>query len=640
MARPIVRLQLIQVAFALGFLALVGRAAQVQLLQGAEHAAAAAAQRTDRLELPARRGTIYDRNGAPLALTREIFHVGVAPNELRDPEGDARAIARQLRVPFRTVQRRLRERYAYFAGPYSPLRVDSVRDVRGVYLTSELVRFHPHPNLALSVLGHPSIDGRPASGIERVLDTLLTGVPGSAVVLRDRFGVQYESPARLGAFPVPGHDVYLTLDADLQEIVEQALVDALERYDAAGGDVVVLQPGTGEVLAMASRGGESSGALTSVFEPGSTAKLFAAAALLSRDLASPRDSVWTDGGEYDLNGRVIKDDHPVGGWLTLTEVMQHSSNVGMVKFAAMLTPDAQYGTLRDFGLGTPTGVEYPAESPGILKRPSEWSGTTPASLAMGYEVAVTPLQLAQAYAAVALDGVLVMPTLVREIRSPSGRVVYRHVRQPVRRAVSPEVAAQLRAMLRGVVDSGGTGETAALTTYEVAGKTGTARRAGPGGYILGSYTASFASLFPANDPQLVMVVKLDDPKGIYARSTAAPVTRRVLEQILASQAGTLDRTRLTVSQVTVEPEPVNDAAATVWSTSWPLVHTADSTAGRTVPDVIGQTLRSAANDLHRAGFRVRVVGWGSVASVRPAPGSEAPRGSVVTITARGAADRR
>ncbi len=633
MARSFRRLQVVQAVFALGFLGLLGRAAQVQLLQGSHHAEVAAAQRTARVELPARRGTIFDRRGVALALTQEVYHVGVAPNELDSLEAATRALAQYLGIPLRTIRRRLQNRWAYFAGPYTSSKVQPLRGMSGIHLESEQVRFHPRASLGRSVLGHPAADGRPASGIERVLDTLLTGTPGTAVVLRDRSGARYESPARLSAFPVPGHDVYLTLDGDLQEIVEQAMVDALERYDAEGGDIVVLDPVSGEILAVASQGRTGSNALTGVFEPGSTAKLFAAAALLAGRLTEPTDSVWAEEGEYELGGRTIHDDHP-SGWLDLQGVFQHSSNIGMVKLAQRLSPEAQYQMLRDFGLGTPTGVEYPAESPGILKRPAEWSGTTAASLAMGYELALTALQLAQAYAAVANDGVLMQPTLIREIRSPNGDVVHRHIPTPVRRVVSSTVAAQLRTLLRGVVYPGGTGETAALTTYEVAGKTGTARRAGPNGYVPGSYTATFVSLFPADDPQLVMVVKLDDPKGMYARVSAAPVTRRVLEQILATRLGTLDRTRLSTSRVTAESQVLHETGTPTWVTPFPLVQDADTGGPEAVPNVIGLTLRGAARELHRKGFKVRALGWGVVDSVEPAPGDTAARGSIVTVMAR------
>jgi cell division protein FtsI (penicillin-binding protein 3) len=634
-AKPVVRLRVVQVAFGLAVLAVVARAAQVQVVRGAAYRDAARAQRTEHVVLPARRGTIYDRNGVPLALTREVYHVGVAPRELRDRARDARALAAALRVSRQAVDRALRREYAYFGGPYGAGQVAALRAVRGVHLTSELVRFYPSGDFARALIGHPADDGRPAGGLERVLDTLLAGTPGSAVVLRDSHGRRFESPSRLRAFPVAGSDVVLTVDAALQDIVERALADALDRYDAEGGDVVVLDPRSGEVLAVASRRADGSTpptAFTSVFEPGSTAKIFAAAALLQGNLASPRDSVYAERGVWVQKYRTIHDDEPEE-WLTLRGVIQVSSNIGIVKFAQRLPAEVEYQTLRGFGFGTPTGIEFPAESRGTLERPDRWSGITAGQLSMGYEVAVTPLQLAAAYAAIANDGVLLRPTLIREARGPDGVPRVRQRPEPVRRVVRPEVAAELRSMLRGVVYEGGTGSTAALSTYEVAGKTGTARRVIGGGYVPGAYTATFASLFPAEDPQMVMVVKLDDPRGAYARLTAAPVTRSVIEQVLASRSSALDAWRLgTRTSPLAAPPPVG-AGSVPYVLSWPLPRDSTPVPARPVPNVRGLTLRKAAGALHRSGFQVRVQGWGLVTATTPQPGTRAAAGSVVILVA-------
>jgi cell division protein FtsI (penicillin-binding protein 3) len=317
--------------------------------------------------------------------------------------------------------------------------------------------------------------------------------------------------------------------------------------------------------------------------------------------------------------------------LTLREVIEQSSNIGIVKLGDRLPPAVLYGTLRRFGLGSPTGVEYPVESPGILNRPHRWSGTTKGSLAMGYEVAVTPLQLASAYAAIANGGVLFRPYLVRQIRDPGGSVVWEPQPEPVRRPISAEVAAELRTALSGVVYEGGTAETAALQTYEVAGKTGTARRAGPNGYIEGSYTASFASLFPADDPQLVMVVKLDDPKDTYAQATAAPLTRAVLEQVLAARTEALDHTRLSREAPPDEASPNSVEQLTPHQFVWPLEESVDSLVQVSVPDVVGLSLRSVARVLHRQGLRMQVSGWGSVITTDPVAGSVVPKGTVVRV---------
>jgi len=639
MAKPVVRLGIVQIGLLAALAALVLRAAQVQLVEGRRHAAEAAAQRTERIVLEARRGTLSDRHGTALALTQETYHVGIAPNELRDPRGDAALLARQLRVPAPELGRALHRRYAWFSGPYTARDVQPLRAVRGVHLEPVLRRFYPSAEFARAVIGRVGDDGLGASGLERLLDSLLAGTPGAAVVLKDRAGREYESPARLIAEPVPGHDVVLTLDAELQEIAQRALDDALDRMNAEGGDVVMLDPVTGEALAIASRrrdGSARPSAFTETFEPGSLAKIFAAAALISLNRVRPNERVSGEGGRYRLPDRLVTDEHPLPS-LTLADAIRVSSNIALIKFAARLRPDEQYTMLRAFGFGTPTGIEFPAESPGRLRPPSEWTRPSSASLAIGYELAVTPLQLAAAYGAIANDGVLLQPTLVREVRDPSGAVLYRHRPEPVRRAVTPQVAARLRDLLRGVVEAGGTGQRAALANFQLAAKTGTARRVVGGRYAPGQYTASFAALFPADDPQLVVVMKIDNPqKGSYfAAQTAAPVTRSMLEQALAARTIALDRARLSNVAPTAERAPLEEPDGLVpYVVSLPYApDSAQAQPARNVPDVTGRSLRDAARMLHRRGFRVVVKGWGVVQHTWPAPGESAAAGSTVTLFA-------
>lgn len=639
MAKPLVRLGFVQIGLLAALAALVLRAGQVQLVEGRRHAATAAAQRTERIVLEARRGTLSDRHGTALALTQETYHVGIAPNELRDPRGDAALFARQLRVPARELDRALQRRYAWFSGPYTARDVQPLRAVRGVHLEPVLRRFYPSAEFARAVIGRVGDGGLGASGLERLLDSLLAGTPGAAVVLKDRAGREYESPARLIARPIPGHDVVLTLDAELQEIAQRALDDALDRMNAEGGDVVMLDPVTGEALAIASRrrdGSARPSAFTETFEPGSLAKIFAAAALISLNRVRPNERVSGEGGRYRLPDRLVTDEHPLPS-LTLADAIRVSSNIGLIKFAARLRPDEQYTMLRAFGFGTPTGIEFPAESPGRLRPPSEWTRPSSASLAIGYELAVTPLQLAAAYGAIANDGVLLQPTLIREVRNPSGAVLYRHRPEPVRRAVTPEVAARLRDLLRGVVEAGGTGERAALANFQLAAKTGTARRVVGGRYAPGQYTASFAALFPADDPQLVVVMKIDNPqKGSYfAAQTAAPVTRSMLEQALAARTVALDRARLSNVAPTAERAPLDEPDGLVpYVVSLPYApDSAQAQPARNVPDVTGRSLRDAARMLHRRGFRVVVKGWGVVQHTWPAARESAAAGSTVTLFA-------
>src|SRR6059036_3362418 len=609
MAKPGVRLRVVEFAVFLAFALLVGRAAQVQLIQGRRWGEEARAQRTEHIVLAARRGGLLDRHGTPLALTQETYHVGIAPNELRDPAKDGAVIGRQLELTPRGWQQALRKRYAYVAGPFSALEVQPLRSVRGVHLEPVLNRFYPAPELARATIGRVGDDGRGASGLEKTLDSLLAGRPGAAVVLKDRAGREYESPARVMAQPESGLDVVLTLDAELQEIAQRALDEALRRMDADGGDVVMLDPATGEVLAVASRrrdGTARPSAFTDTFEPGSIAKIFAAAALLSLGRVAPGDRVSGEGGRWKLFDRTIVDEEPLPT-LTLADAIRVSSNIALVKFAKRLEPAEQYGMLRDFGFGAPTGIEFPSEATGRLRLPSQWTRPSAASLAIGYELSVTPLQLAAAYGAIANDGVLLEPTLLKEIRTPlpAGAVVYRHRPEPVRRVVTAEVAAKLRDLLRGVVAAGGTAERAALANFQLAAKTGTARRVVAGRYAAGQYTASFAALFPADQPQLVVVMKIDNPqKGSYfAAQTAAPVTRSMLEQALAARTVALDRARLSTAAPRATVAPLEDDGGVVpYVVPWP--YHPDSAApgpARPVPDVTGMEMRAAVRALHRRG---------------------------------------
>jgi len=643
-AKPLVRLAVVEIGIGAALLALVLRAGQVQLLEGRRYAAVARAQRTERVVLDARRGTLSDRHGLGLALTQETYHVGIAPNELRDPPRDAAIIARQLRLARSDVDRGLRRRYAWFAGPFTTADVQPLRTMRGIHLEPLLRRFYPSPDFARAVIGRLGDDGRGSGGggggLERLLDTLLAGTPGAAVVLKDREGREYESPARVIAEPVPGNDVVLTIDAGLQEIAQRALDDAIDNMEADGGDVVMLDPRAGEILAVASRRADGSmrpSAFTETFEPGSLAKIFAAAALITFDRVRPGERVSGEGGRYRLPDRVVTDDHPMPS-LTLADAIRVSSNIALVKFATRLQPDEQYGMLRAFGLGAPTGVEFPAESPGRLRPPREWSRPSAASLAIGYELAVTPIQLAAAYGAIANDGVLLEPTLIREIRAPNGAVRYRHRAQPVRRVVTPEVAAKLRDLLRGVVETGGTGERAALANFQLAAKTGTARRVVGGRYAPGQYTASFAALFPADAPQLVVVMKIDNPqKGSYfAAQTAAPVTRSMLEQALAARTVALDRARLANVAATTDRTPLDEPDGVVpYVIPWPYVaDSAPPPPDRVIPNVAKRPLREGVRTLHQRGFRVVIKGWGVIDHTWPAAGEHAAAGATITVFAQ------
>jgi cell division protein FtsI (penicillin-binding protein 3) len=648
MARPTTRISVVQFGFALAVLAILARAAQLQLIQGDRWAQQAERQRTERAVLPAKRGGLYDRTGVPLALSQEFYHVGVAPNELTNPRSAGREMIRSLGIDAATVWRDLRagKRWIYYHGPYTATQVQRLRQLDGIHLSRDFQRFYPSRSLARPIIGGLSPD-RPggAAGLELSLDSILTGQPGEAVLLKDRAGRRYDSPARVIREPVAGNDVVLTIDAELQEIAERGLEQAIADMQAEGGDVVFLDSRNGELLALASRqaaGSARASAFTDPFEPGSTAKLFTAAALLTLGRVRKEDAVFAEGGTWRMptnssgRTRVITDAHRTTGNLTLARTIQVSSNIGIAKFSSRLSPEEQYEMLRDFGFGTPTGAEFPSESRGRLERPDKWEPMyTRASVAMGYEFGVTPVQLAAAYGAIANGGILLTPSLVREIHNPAGVPIYRHHAEPVRRVVSAQVAAQLREFLRGAASEGGTGEEAQLVNYTVLGKTGTAVRFENGRYVNGEYTASFAALFPADEPQLVVIVKIDNPHGkYYGGLTAAPVTRTMLQQALASR-------RLAIEHTSIEESPVALASTSRSGeptpsrviVSWPY-HAPDAQPGtRAIPQVDGQPVREATLALHRSGFRVSLKGLGRVSRTVPSPGEPARTGSTVLVWA-------
>lgn len=651
MTRPSARIVVMQFGLALGVLVLLARAAQLQLFEGERWAEQARRQRTERAVLPARRGGLYDRTGVPLAVSQEFYHVGVAPNELTERRAAARLLSRQLGVSWAALARAIQagKRWIYYHGPFTATQVQPLRRLDGVHLSGDFQRFYPSRSLARPLIGGLSPDGPGGgAGLELSLDSILRGEPGEAVLLKDRAGRRYDSPARLVREPVSGNDVVLTIDAELQEIAERGLDDALAAMNAEGGDVVFLDPSNGELLALASRqagsGATRASAFTDPFEPGSTAKLFTAAALLTHQRVSRTDAVFAEGGSWRMpvtrsgRTRVIADAHKSVGTLTLAEAIQVSSNIGMAKFSFRLSPEEQYEMLRDFGFGTPTGVEFPSESRGRLARPDTWQPMyTRASLAMGYEFGVTPVQLAAAYGAIANDGLLLTPTLVREIRSPAGDLIYRHQPEPVRQVVTPPVAGRLRDFLRGAAGEGGTGEEAQLVNYTLLGKTGTAVRFEQGRYVRGEYTASFAALFPADDPQLVVIVKIDNPRGkYYGGLTAAPVTRTMLQQALASHRVAIDRGRL-IDQGSASLHENGKGASTAGmprvALQWPYHPTDSNVTARPIPEVRGRPAREAVLALHRRGFRVTLHGLGRVSRTVPAAGDSALPGDAVNVWA-------
>jgi cell division protein FtsI (penicillin-binding protein 3) len=523
---------------------------------------------------------------------------------------------------------------------------ESLGKIQGVHLEREMERYYPHQALARGVLGAMA-DGAGRGGIEGGFDAHLRGTPGREIQARDSRGDPIPGQAVLLAAPVVGGDVVLTLDRDLQEIGHDALATAIEETGARGGDLIIEDPKTGEILALVSlQDGNSTGlsAINAPYEPGSTLKPFTVAGLLALNLATMADSVDGEQGRWRVAGRTITDVHKLGP-MTLADALRESSNVGVAKLALRLDASQQYQMLRDFGFGSPTGLEIPGEAAGILRRPRQWSGQSPVSLAIGYEIGVTPIQMVMAYGALANGGRLMEPRLVRELRGPQGDTLARSEPRVVRQVVSQATAREVSRVLVDVVEAG-TGTEAQLATFTVAGKSGTSRAYGTSrGYEAGAYYSSFVCFFPVEDPQLVVYVKLERPQGAYyGGATAAPVTRATMEAVLAARQAPIDREALAFL-TRRQPRTTPLAGAQFASLSPPPPPPVRSPrtpippeTGAVVPDVSGLAPRLAARRLHLLGFRVVLEGAGLVTETDPAIGTPLTPGDTVRVRSRSPGD--
>ncbi len=662
-------LHLTLVAFAI---ALLVRAGQVQIVQGAAWEARADGQhmRVDSIAAP--RGAITDARGVPLTVSREQVQLVISPNQVRpttarrnDRDSLARGLAR-LGVSRAVVRKALdsTRKYVQVPGLFTRSEAAPLMRLRGVTASWTMERLPSGAEGLTRLIGSVNRDGVAQSGLELALDPVLAGTQGARRSVRDVRGRMWDSPVGSTVQARAGDTVRLTINLQLQEIIERELLAAVARTGASGGDIVVLDPDDGAILAMAgARNGRiapSVTPLTQSYQPGSVLKPFFVARLMDEGKVRPSDMVNTEGGRWMLGSRPITDEHK-RDYMSVFDVVRWSSNIGTIKLVTEhMTPAEEYELLRDYGFGTFTALPYPSESRGTLREPSLWTVPSAASHAIGYELAVTPVQLAVAYAAIANGGEVLEPAVVREIRDADGKVRYVHQRRALRRVATEESMREVRAMLKAVVDSG-TGKAAGLTVFDVGGKSGTARINQSDNSR--EYDATFAGMFPMADPQMVVVARLLEPQSqIFGGVVAGPMVRAVLNGALAARDAALDRAALArVARSLPTPEPTDarrqesardaDARADLEVevvaapsevvpspgrvvVSLPLVpDTTRATAlpARPVPPVRGLTLREAVRTLHAAGFRVRMSAGGVSGRTRPAAGTSARAGATIVL---------
>ena len=536
--------------FLAGFAVLFFRFFDLQVLQAETMTQKARQQHEKIITMDSNRGAILDRRGTPLALNLDVSSVYATPSSIDDPARVARQLALALDVPREPLENRLRANrdFIWIQRKIEDARVERLNALAlpGVGVVVESRRFYPKGTLLAHVLGFAGIDSQGLEGLENGYDEHLRGRVRRVVLQRDALGRIIIPESRRAPQPLSGHAISLTIDEVIQYIAEQALEQAVQNTGARGGAVLVMAPDTGRMLAWALRPTfdpnqihEASPdrwrnrGVTDPYEPGSTLKAVLAAAALESNRVTPETLLYAGDGEIPISGTVIHD-HEKAGWLTFREAVQRSSNVAFVKMSWDLGRERVYRFLRTFGFGEKTGIDLPGESIGLLKSPDQWSQRTLPSLAIGQEIAVTPLQLLTAVSAIANEGWLMRPFLVQEISDHQGRSVWEHVPHVRRRPISPETAKTVTDLLVNVVQRG-TGKRAAVPGYRVAGKTGTAQKVDPqtGTYSSTKFVGSFVGFVPAEAPQLAILVVIDEPQGpAWGGVVAAPVFRTVAEQAL------------------------------------------------------------------------------------------------------------
>ncbi|HEY4322112.1 MAG TPA: penicillin-binding transpeptidase domain-containing protein [Gemmatimonadales bacterium] len=646
MAKVATRVAFLQGVLGLAAVVVVVRSFQVQLLQHSIWVARVNERRSENIPVRAQRGRILDRNGRTLAMSEEQYHLSIALNEVRDTAALRDMLVRQLSLKPARVLTVLKARYPYFYGPFTADQIDHLRSVHGVHVEPVYNRVYPVESLADRLLGRLDQNGEHGvEGIEKSEDSLLQGTPGVEHYLLDARGTQLRAPDAHDVKPVAGNDIYLTIDADLQGIVEGALRRAVSQSGALGGDMVIINAHTGEILAVASLRTDSgrrlvstSSAIVEPNEPGSTSKIFTVAAMLRDRVDTTPVPGWGGHWMMDVGGgvrRPLDDVDKRDGLVTLGETVKYSSNIAISQYAMRLTPAQQFGTIRDFGFGTPLALNFPGEAPGLLRRPALWPNRryTQPSLGMGYEWEATAVQLAAGYGAIANGGVLMASSLLAAVRDNRGRLIWRLAPDTLRRAVPDSIAHHLLDYLALVTDSGGTGRKGQLDRAKLVGKTGTAQRRLAGG----GYRSSFVAIYPRDHPQAVVYVMVDRPTAsgkFYGGDVAAPIVRTVVQQALVSIASPLDRRDLTASAAIASARPVEvSEPIDVHAVAWPAPAVVRDAAREEIPTVDGRSLRDAIVALERAGFAVRLTGRAQVRGTLPAAGDSLARGSTVTLLA-------
>jgi cell division protein FtsI (penicillin-binding protein 3) len=668
---------LIVAAVALVWMAAVfGRLGYLQLFRHSEYMARAQRQQKRVIEITPKRGAIYDRNMHPLAMSLQVDSTFAIPSELGDNKAQAaKLLSGVLNIPRDVLEAKFESgaTFVWVGRKLPPEKREAVEalNLKGIYFQKENQRFYPKRDLAAHVLGFVDLDEKGLGGIEYELDEQIRGKSEKIIVMADarqRWFDGGEGQRERGA------NVVLTLDEKVQYIAERELGAAIAKTRAIAGTVVVMNPSTGEILALANwpkfnpnaasdvpAEARMNRGVSALYEPGSTFKLITLAAAFDQGITQPEEVFDCENGAVYVAGHRIRDHKPFG-LLSVADILAQSSDVGAIKIALRLGAPKFYDYIRAFGFGQPTGVDLPGESKGILRRLENWSAISIGSISMGQEVGVTPLQLASAVSAIANGGLLYKPYVIAELRRGDKALPAEGVLAPAepKRVIHAETAATLRRLMEGVV-LGGTGKLAHLDGWTAAGKTGSAQKIDPatGRYSPTQLIASFTGFAPISNPAVTILVSLDSPVGQHeGGQVAAPVFKRIAEQVLPyldvprdvplaprlmqasyknrdlADAGALeDFTPTDFSGLPDQPPAVISAPnPKERKNESPSVTVAVDEGGEIeVPDFSGKTMREVTEACIRLGLEPVLVGTSLATNQAPTAGARVRRGAKITV---------
>jgi cell division protein FtsI (penicillin-binding protein 3) len=652
----------------------LGRLSYLQLIKHGEYLARAQRQQQRTIEITPKRGIIYDRNLRALAMSVPVKSAFAVPVEIADESLAARLLSGVLGVPQDVLETRMASSrsFVWISRKLPPEKVEAIEglNLKGIYFQDENQRFYPKRDLAAHVLGFVDPDEKGLAGIEYELDSQIRSKSEKIVVMADarqRWFDGGEAQRERGA------NVVLTLDEKIQYIAQRELLGAIEKTHAMAGSVIVMNPSTGEILAMANwprfnpnvasevpAESRMNRAVSALYEPGSTFKLITLAAAFDQDITRPSEVFDCENGAIYIAGHRIRDHKPFG-LLNVADILAQSSDVGAIKIAVRLGAPRFYEYIRAFGFGTPTGVDLPGESKGLLHRLENWSAISIGSVSMGQEIGVTPIQLITAVSAIANGGLLIKPHVVQQIKRgeqvlPTPAAL--SAAEP-KRVIRPETAATLRRLMEGVVLNG-TGKLGRLDGWTAAGKTGSAQKIDPatGRYSPTQLIASFTGFAPISNPAVSILVSLDSPVGLHeGGQVAAPVFKRVAERVLsyldaprdvplnprlmqaaykrqiAGEATTLEDFSPTdfSGQPDAPPAASNQAEPEPKSHAPEVTMAADEGGDISLPDFSGKTMREVTEICLRLGLEPLLVGSNLAVEQRPEAGTQVRHGAKVTV---------